>query len=66
MSLDMMAHDVMPLGMLPIGYTSEVVSIEAGLIASGAMLFLCTIIMMFIIPKIRSINTGFVNNTSTT
>jgi MFS family permease len=66
MSLDMMAHGVMPLGMLPIGYISEVVSVEAGLIASGATLFLCTIIMMVMIPKIRTINTGFVNNTSAT
>ena len=60
MSLDMMAHGAMPLGMLPIGYISEVVSVEAGLAASGALLFLCTIIVMIIIPKIRTINIGFV------
>jgi MFS family permease len=60
MSLDMMAHGAMPLGMLPIGYISEVVSVEAGLAASGALLFLCTIIVIIMIPKIRTINIGFV------
>lgn len=66
MSLDMMAHGFMPLGMLPIGYISEVVSVEAGLATSGTLLFLCTMIMAVVIPKIRTINTGFVNNTPAT
>jgi len=66
MSLDMMAHGFMPLGMLPIGYISEVVNVEAGLATSGTLLFLCTMIMAVVIPKIRTINTGFVNNTPAT
>ncbi len=62
MSFDMMAHGLMPLGLIPIGYISEVVSIEAGLATSGVLLFISVILLGFLMPKIRAIDTGFAKN----
>ena len=62
MSFDMMAHGLMPLGLIPIGYISEVVSIEAGLATSGVLLFISVILLGFLMPKIRAIDTGFPKN----
>ncbi|MEL0063485.1 MAG: MFS transporter [Gammaproteobacteria bacterium] len=59
MSIDMMTHGLMPLGMLPIGYIAETVSIPAGLIVSGALLCLCTLVSSAFMPKIRKIDVGY-------
>ena len=59
MSIDMMSHGLMPLGILPIGYIAETVSVEAGLALSGVILFVTTIILASLMPKIRAINTGY-------
>jgi len=59
MSIDLMSHGLMPLGVVPIGYIVDHVSIQAGLVTSGIMLFLVTVISGFFMPKIRAINTGY-------
>ena len=59
MSIDMMSHGLMPLGVLPIGYIAETVSIPAGLIVSGLILCISTIILGAMMPKVRSINIGY-------
>ena len=59
MSFDMMAHGLMPLGLIPIGYISEVASIGTGLATSGGLFFLSVIIVAFVMPDLRAINTGY-------
>jgi MFS transporter, DHA1 family, staphyloferrin A biosynthesis exporter len=59
MSIDLMSHGLMPLGILPIGYLSEVVSVEAGLATSGLILCLSTILLGYLMPAIRAIDTGY-------
>lgn len=59
MSIDLMSHGLMPLGILPIGYIAEIVSVQAGLAVSGTILFVTTIVLGMLMPKIRAINTGF-------
>ena len=58
-SIDMMSHGLMPLGVLPIGYIAETISIPAGLMASGLILCVSTIILGAIMPKVRAINVGY-------
>jgi hypothetical protein len=50
---------LMPLGILPIGYIAETVSVQAGLAVSGSILFITTIVLGLWMPKIRAINTGY-------
>ena len=59
MSIDMMSHGLMPIGIIPIGYIVDNYSIQAGLITSGVMLMLLTILSAFLMPSIRSIDTGY-------
>ena len=59
MSIDMMSHGLMPLGVLPIGYIAETVSIPAGLVTSGVILCISTLILGVLMPKIRSIDVGY-------
>jgi hypothetical protein len=59
MSIDMMSHGLMPLGMLPIGWIAETVSVQAGLATSGMILAVVTILLGLNMPKIRAIDTGF-------
>lgn len=59
MSIDMMSHGLMPLGLLPIGYIAETISVQAGLITSGSILCLITIILGFFMPRVRAIDTGY-------
>lgn len=59
MSIDMMSHGLMPLGVLPIGYIAETAGIPAGLFVSGLILCISTIILGAMMPKIRSINLGY-------
>ena len=59
MSFDMMAHGLMPIGLVPIGYLSEVVSIEAGLATSGGLFIISVLIVALLMPELREINTGY-------
>lgn len=59
MSIDMMSHGFMPLGVLPISWVSEVYGVSSGLALSGVILFMTTIIMSFVMSGVRRIDTGF-------
>lgn len=59
MSIDMMTHGLMPLGVLPIGYIAENVSIPAGLATSGLILFVSTLIVGAMMRGVRSIDVGY-------
>lgn len=59
MSIDLMSHGLMPLGMLPIGYIAEHHGVQAGLIVSGCVLVITTIILTGPLKAIRSIDTGY-------
>lgn len=59
MSIDMMSHGLMPLGIIPIGWIAETVSVQAGLATSGAILAVVTILLGIYMPKVRAIDTGF-------
>ncbi len=59
MSIDMMTHGLMPLGVLPIGYIAEHYGVPIGLMTSGLILCFSTLIMGSLMPRVRSINVGF-------
>ena len=59
MSIDMMSHGLMPLGLMPIGFIAENISVSVGLITSGTILCLCTLIFGSLMPKVKAINTGY-------
>ena len=61
MSIDMMSHGLMPLGIVPIGYIVDHVSIQAGLVTSGLILVFITLIAGLLMPQIRAIDTGYEN-----
>lgn len=59
MSIDMMTHGLMPLGVLPIGYIAETISVPVALLISGAILCLATLVSGAMMPKVRKINVGY-------
>ena len=59
MSIDMMSHGLMPLGLIPIGFIAENISVSAGLITSGTILCLSTLLFGSLMPKVKAINTGY-------
>jgi MFS family permease len=59
MSIDMMSHGLMPLGVLPISYLVDNVSIQVGLVTSGVILVILTCVTGFFMPKIRAIDKGY-------
>ena len=61
MSIDMMSHGFMPLGVLPISWVSEVYGVSWGLALSGVILCVATIIMGTAMKGVRGIDTGYVS-----
>ena len=59
MSIDMMSHGLMPLGILPISYIAETVSVRAGLGVSGVLLATITIALWFVLKRVRRVDMGF-------
>jgi MFS family permease len=59
MSIDMMSHGLMPLGVLPISYLVDNVSIQVGLVTSGVILVILTCVTGFFMPQIRAIDKGY-------
>ena len=59
MSVDMMSHGLMPLGILPIGHIAETTSVQAGLLTSGIALLLLTLLFGALMPQVRKINLGY-------
>lgn len=59
MSIDMMSHGLMPLGILPISWISEAYSVQTGLGVSGICLILGTILLWYMLAQVRSIDRGY-------
>jgi MFS family permease len=59
MSIDMMSHGLMPLGLLPISWIAENYDVQVGLTVSGAVLALLTAMLWFVLTKVRRIDKGF-------
>ena len=59
MSIDMMSHGLMPLGILPISWIAEHHGVQAGLTVSGGVLALFTLILWAALPQVRRIDKGF-------
>jgi len=49
----------MPLGVLPISYLVDNVSIQVGLVTSGIILVVLTIVTGYLMPQIRAIDKGY-------
>ncbi len=59
MSIDMMSHGLMPLGILPVSWVAEHYGVQAGLTLSGGLLALLTLLLWATLPKVRGIDKGF-------
>ncbi|MCZ6658447.1 MAG: MFS transporter [Gammaproteobacteria bacterium] len=59
MSIDMMSHGLMPLGILPVSWVAEHYGVQAGLTVSGGLLALLTLLLWATLPKVRRIDKGF-------
>lgn len=53
MSIDMMSHGLMPLGVFPISYIAEVYDVGTALVVSGAAFMLLTLACVIMIPAVR-------------
>lgn len=63
MSIDMMSHGLMPLGILPISYIAQAVSVQVAFAVSGVLLSLITIGLWFWLREVRAIDQGFAVHT---
>ena len=59
MSIDTMTHGLMPLGVVPISYVSETVSIQAGLGLGGILFTASILILWYVLGAVRGIDRGF-------
>jgi MFS family permease len=59
MSIDMMSHGLMPLGLLPISWIAENYDVQSGLTVSGALLIMLTALLWSCLSKVRRIDKGF-------
>ena len=59
MSIDLMSHGLMPIGILPIGYIAEHYGVQAGLVTSGCILALTTLIVALKLKAVWAIDTGY-------
>ena len=59
MSIDMMSHGLMPLGILPISWIAEAYSVQVGLGVSGLFLILGTILLWYVLVQVRGIDQGY-------
>ena len=59
MSIDTMTHGLMPLGVLPISYVAETVSIQAGLGLGGILFTGSILVLWYALGAVRGIDRGF-------
>ena len=59
MSIDMMSHGLMPLGIIPISLIAEYYSIDLALFVSAVLLAVSALVVMFLLPEVRKIDRGF-------
>jgi sugar phosphate permease len=54
MSIDMMSHGLMPLGVFPISWIAENYGVGPALVSSGAAFIVLTLLSVIFIPSVRS------------
>lgn len=59
MSIDMMTHGLMPLGIIPVSFIAEHAGIDVGLLCSAIALIATTILCGIYLPALRHIDKGF-------
>ncbi|MEM7219382.1 MAG: MFS transporter [Pseudomonadota bacterium] len=59
MSIDMMSHGLMPLGVIPVTLIAERHGVQMGLIASGALLVVSTLLLWVLLASVRRIDRGY-------
>ena len=53
MSIDMMSHGLMPLGVFPISYVADHYGVGVALQTSGAIFLLLTLVCLAALPSVR-------------
>jgi hypothetical protein len=53
MSIDMMSHGLMPLGVFPISLIAEYYGVGIALVTSGFALIVITLLVMLFMPSVR-------------
>lgn len=53
MSIDMMSHGLMPIGVFPIAYIAENYDVGTALVVSGSMFMVLTLLSVLFIPSVR-------------
>ena len=53
MSIDMMSHGLMPLGVFPISWIAEAYDVGTALVVSGSALMVLTLLCYLFIPSVR-------------
>ncbi len=61
MSIDMMSHGLMPLGILPISYIAETRDVQTAVIVSGLLLVAVTGILWLGLKQVRRIDRGYLD-----
>lgn len=59
MSIDMMSHGLMPLGILPVSLIAERVDVQTGIGAGGVVLVVGTLVAWAALKEVRRIDKGF-------
>lgn len=59
MSIDMMTHGLMPLGIVPVSFIAEHGGIDVGLLSSAVALILATILCGRYLPEMTRIDRGY-------
>jgi sugar phosphate permease len=54
MSIDMMSHGLMPLGVFPISWIAETYDVGAALVVSGIAFMLLILFVYFFVPAVRT------------
>lgn len=58
MSIDMMSHGLMPLGIVPVSWLAEAVSVRFGLAVAGMLLVVCVLALWLVLVQVRRIDQG--------
>jgi MFS family permease len=59
MSIDMMTHGLMPLGIIPVSFIAEQAGIDVGLFSSAMALIVATLLCGIFLPALRQIDKGY-------
>jgi len=58
LSIDMMTHGLMPLGLIPITLFAEYASVAGGLMASGVAFVVALLLLLVMVPSVRRVDDG--------